>query len=132
MALTKDDIDAVAINLLVDGIHTFQVYLTRGGLTHRMGWSDRTDPEPVLVRGGTDCFEPFMAAVPEALLQGESASMEDEGRDGARHDWRFELGGGASSLLYEISYHAASAGLPDEFADMVVQAERLTHAWYRT
>jgi hypothetical protein len=130
VALTKDDIDAVAINLLVDGIHTFQVYLTRGGLTQRRGWSDRADANPVLVKAATDYFEPFMAAVPEALLQRESAAMEDGGREGPRHDWRFELGGGMSSLVYDISYHAGSAGLPDEFADMVVQAERLTHSWY--
>ena len=130
MALTKDDIDAFAINLLVDGVHTFQVYLTRGGLTHRMGSSDRADPSPVLVKGTTECFEPVLLAVPDALLQGESAAMEDPGREGARHEWRFELGGGMSSLVYDIAYHAGSAGLPDEFADLVVQAERLTHSWY--
>lgn len=130
MALTKDDIDAVAINLLVDGIHTFQVYLTRGGLTQRMGSSDRVDANPVPVKAATDYFEPFMAAVPDALLQGESAAVEDAGRDGPRHEWRFEFGGGMNTLVYDISYHAGSAGLPDEFADMVVQAERLTHSWY--
>jgi hypothetical protein len=130
VALTKDDIDAVAINLLVDGVHTFQVYLTRGGLTQRKGSSDRVDADPVLVKAATDYFEPFLAAVPDALLQAESASMEDGGRDGPRHEWRFEFGGGLSSLVYDITYHAGSAGLPDEFADMVVQAERLTHAWY--
>jgi hypothetical protein len=130
VALTKDDIDAVAINLLVDGTHTFQVYLTRGGLTQRRGSSDRADPNPVLVRAATECFEPFLAAVPDELLQGESASVEDGGRDGARHEWRFEFGGGLNSLVYDIAYHAGSAGLPDEFADMVVQAERLTHSWY--
>jgi hypothetical protein len=131
VALTKDDIDAVAINLLVNGTHTFQVYLTRGGLTQRRGSSDRPDPNPVLVKAATDYFEPFMAAVPDALLHGESAAMEDGGRDGPRHDWRFEFGGGLSSLVYDISYHAGSAGLPDEFADLVVQAERLTHSWYQ-
>ncbi|MGE0160608.1 MAG: hypothetical protein AB7T31_14460 [Gemmatimonadales bacterium] len=130
MALTKDDIDAVAINLLVDGQHTFQVYLTRGGLTQRRGSSDRADPNAILIKAATDYFEPFMAAVPDALLQGESASMEDGGRDGPRHDWRFEFGGGLNSLVYDIAYHAGSAGLPDEFADLVVQAERLTHSWY--
>lgn len=130
MALTKDAIDAVAIDLLVDGTHTFQIYLTRGGRTQRMGWSDRADPDPVPVKAATDYFEPFLAAVPEALLRGESAVMEDGGREGARHDWRFEFAGGMSSLVYDISYHAGSAGLPDEFADMVVQAERLTHSWY--
>jgi len=130
VALTKDDIDAVAINLLVDGTHAFLVYLTRGGLTQRKGSSDRVEADPVLVKSATDYFEPFMAAVPDALLQGESAAMEDGGRDGPRHEWRFEFGGGLSSLVYDIAYHAGSAGLPDEFADLVVQAERLTHAWY--
>jgi hypothetical protein len=130
VALTKDDIDAVAINLLVDGTHTFQVYLTRGGLTQRMGSSDRPDPNALLVKSATDFFEPFLAAVPDALLQGESAAMEDGGREGPRHDWRFEFGGGMNTLVYDIAYHAGSAGLPDEFADLVVQAERLTHAWY--
>jgi hypothetical protein len=130
VALTKDDIDAVAINLYVDGTHTFQVYLTRGGLTQRVGSSDRAEANAVLVKAATDYFEPFMAAVPEALLQGESAAMEDSGREGPRHDWRFEFGGGLNSLVYDVSYHVGSAGLPDEFADLVVQAERLTHAWY--
>jgi len=128
--VTKDDIDAVAINLLVDGNHTFQIYLTRGGLTKRLGSSDKADPSAILVQGRTDCYEPFMAAVPDALLQGESAEMEDGGRDGPRHDWRFEFQGGMNAIVYDIAYHAGSAGLPDEFADMVVQAERLTHSWY--
>jgi hypothetical protein len=95
-----------------------------------MGSSDRVDPNPVLVKAATEYFEPFLAAVPDSLLQGESASFEDGGRDGARHEWRFEFGGGINSLVYDIAYHAGSAGLPDEFADMVVQAERLTHSWY--
>jgi hypothetical protein len=128
--LTKDDIDAVSITLLVNGDTAFMIYLTRGGLTQRRGSSGRLDPGAVMVKGATDAFEPFLAALPDRLLL-ESAAMEDGGTTGPRHDWRFELGGGLESIIYDIAYHAGSASLPDEFADLVVQAERLTHAWYQ-
>jgi hypothetical protein len=84
-----------------------------------------------MVKGRTDqCFEDFMATLPEAVLDG-GGTFEDEGRQGARHEWRFEFGGGMEALAWNIVYHQGSASLPDEFADMVVQAERLTHAWYQ-
>lgn len=70
-----------------------------------------------------------MAVLPESLLEG-GGHFEDEGREGPRHDWTFELGGGLESLSWSIAYHQGSASLPDEFADMVVRAERLTHSWY--
>lgn len=128
--MTKDDIDAVSLRLHVNGALTFSTLLTRGGLTQRMGWSDQPDPRAVPVKGRTDhCFEDFMAAMPESVLTG-GGHFEDEGRVGARHEWTFELGGGMESLTWTIAYHQGSASLPDEFADMVVQAERLTHAWY--
>jgi hypothetical protein len=128
--LTKDDIDAVSLVLHVDGELTFSILLTRGGLTQRLGSSDAPDPAAVLVRGRTDrCFEDFMAALPESVLEG-GGDFEDEGREGMRHDWRFELGGGMEASAWNIAYHQGSAGLPDEFADMVVRAERLTHHWW--
>jgi hypothetical protein len=130
MPLTKDQIDAVSIMLHVDGEPVFSLLLTRGGLTKRMGSSDATESHPVVVKGSTDtCFEDFMIALPDALLE-EGGTLRDEGSDGPRHDWIFEFGGGFDSLRYDISYHWGSASLPDEFADMVVRAELLTHSWY--
>ena len=129
MPLAKDDIDAVQITQFVNGDAAFMIYLTRGGLTKRQGSSDRVDPGALLITGGTDAFGPFMEALPEHLLE-RGAAMEDGGSDGARHEWRFELAGGMNSLIYDIAYHSGSASLPDEFADMVVVAERLTHSWY--
>lgn len=130
MPLTKDDIDAVSIVLHVDGDPTFSVLLTRGGLTKRMGSSDATDSSPIMVTGRTDfCFEDFMAALPNALLE-QGGTFTDEGREGPRHDWSFEFVGGPNALNYHISYHWGSACLPDEFADLVVRAESLTHSWY--
>lgn len=105
------------------------IYLTRGGLTKRQGSSDRVDPGALVITGGTDGFGPFMEALPEHLLE-QGASMEDGGSEGPRHEWRFELAGGMNSIVYDIAYHSGSASLPDEFADMVVVAERLTHSWY--
>ena len=130
MRLTKDDIDAVSLILHVDGELTFSVLLTRGGLTQRFGSSDGSGPPAVMVKGRTDgCFEDFIAAMPDSVLDG-GGDFEDGGRDGPRHDWKFELGGGMAALTWTIAYHQGSASLPDEFADMVVQAERLTHSWY--
>ncbi|MEQ1855932.1 MAG: hypothetical protein ABL963_05635 [Longimicrobiales bacterium] len=131
MPFTKDDIDAVSITLLANGETAFQMYLTRGGLTQRMGFSERIDPSAILIKGGTDAFEPFMASLPESLL-GEGGFLDAGPGDGARHEWRFEFTGGMSSIIYDVTYHAGSASLPDEFADMVVVAERLTHSWYMT
>jgi hypothetical protein len=129
--LTKDDIDAVSIVMRVNGDPAFLIFLTRGGLTKRLGSSDVADPSALLMTGSTDGpFDAFMAAMPEALLAGEGGVLEDAGTGGLRHDWRFELGGGPNSLIYDVSYDSGSASLPDEFADMVVVAERLTHAWY--
>jgi hypothetical protein len=126
----KDDIDAVSMMLHVDGELAFSILLTRGGLTQRFGSSDAIDPSAILVKGRTDqCFEDVMAALPEALLEG-GGEVEDEGRTGPRHEWRFELGGGMEALAWVVGYHQGSASLPDEFADVVVRAERLTHAWY--
>lgn len=131
MALTKDDIDAVSIMLHVDGELTFSILLTRGGLTQRLGSSDSAAGAAIMVKGRTDeSFEDFLAALPEGLLTG-GGDLEDEGREGPRHDWRFEFGGGMETLAWAVGYHQRSASLPDEFADMVVQAERLTHAWYQ-
>ncbi|MEX2048480.1 MAG: hypothetical protein WEB90_02775, partial [Gemmatimonadota bacterium] len=119
MPFTKDDIDAVAITLRVDDDTRFMVMLTRGGHTKRMGSSEGADREPLLVTGRTDsAFEDFMAALPDALLE-QGGFFEDEGRDGPRHEWRFELGGGMEGLVYDFAYHAGSASLPDEFADLV-------------
>jgi len=130
MPMTKDEIDAVSIMLYVDEELRFSVLLTRGDLTKRMGSSEGTDRAPVMVTGSTDsCFADFMTALPDELLQ-QGGTFEDEGRDGARHLWRFEFAGGLKTLSYAIAYHADSASLPDEFADMVVRAELLTHAWY--
>lgn len=129
MPLPKDDIDAVQITQFVNGDTAFMVYLTRGGLTKRLGSSDRVDSGALLMTGGTDAFGAFMAALPEHLLA-EGASMEDGGMEGLRNEWRFEFAGGMNSLIYDIAYHSGSASLPDEFADMVVVAERLTHSWY--
>ena len=105
------------------------IYLTRGGLTKRQGSSDRIDPLALVITGGTDGFGPFMETLPEHLLE-QGASMEDGGGEGPRREWRFELAGGMNSIVYDIAYHSGSASLPDEFADMVVVAERLTHSWY--
>ena len=128
--LHKDDIDAVSMMLRVDADPVFMVLLTRGGLTKRMGASEATDRGAQMVTGRTDsCFEEFMAFLPESLLD-EGGSMEDGGRNGPRHEWQFEFGGGMNSVIWDIAYHWESASLPDEFADLVVQAERLTHAWY--
>ncbi len=130
MPLTKDDLDAVSMTLLVNGEQVFRIYLTRGGLTQRMGSSDPIDPAALLIKGGTDAFEPFLAALPETLLSQEGGVLDDGGSGTPRHEWRFELGGGMNSLIYDVSYDPRSASLPDEFADMVVLAERLTHSWY--
>jgi hypothetical protein len=131
VALTKDDIDAVSIQLHVDGELAFSILLTRGGLTQRRGSSDAFDRAAIPVKGRTDrCFEDFMQAMPEAMLE-SGGDFEDGGTDGPRHDWQFEFGGGLESLSYGIAYHQGSASLPDEFADMVVQAERLTHTWWQ-
>ncbi|MBM4184287.1 MAG: hypothetical protein FJ207_08665 [Gemmatimonadetes bacterium] len=130
MPFTKDDIDAVSITLLVNEDTAFQVYLTRGGLTQRMGFSERADPAAILLKGGTDAFEPYLGTIPDSLLAGEGGLLDAGPGDGPKHDWRFELAGGMNSLVYDVSYHAGSASLPDEFADMVVHAERLTHSWY--
>jgi hypothetical protein len=131
VALTRDDIDAVSMMLHVDGELTFSILLTRGGLTQRLGSSDSVAGAEIMVKGRTDeSFEDFMAALPEDLLQG-GGDLEDEGREGPRHDWRFEFGGGMETLAWGVGYHQRSASLPDEFADMVVRAERLTHAWYQ-
>ena len=128
--MTKDDIDAVSMTLQVDGELAFSILLTRGGLTQRLGSSDAAGPAPLMVKGRTDrCFEDFLATVPEAVLDG-GGDFEDGGREGSRHEWRFELGGGLQTVVWMVAYHQGSASLPDEFADMVVQAERLTHAWY--
>ena len=118
MSLPKDDIDAVQITQFVNGDTAFMVYLTRGGLTKRVGSSDRVDPSALLMTGGTDAFGAFMGALPEHLLE-QGASMEDGGTDGQRHEWRFEFAGGMNSLIYDIAYHSGSASLPDEFADIV-------------
>jgi hypothetical protein len=130
--LTKDDIDAVSMMLHVDGELAFSILLTRGGLTQRFGSSDAFDPSAIMVKGRTDhCFEDVMTTLPEALLEG-GGEVEDGGREGPRHDWRFELGGGMETLTWVVGYHQGSASLPDEFADLVVRAEGLTHAWYLT
>jgi hypothetical protein len=130
VALTRDDIDAASITLQVDGDLAFSVFLTRGGLTKRLGSSEGADRDAVMVTGSTDSyFEDFMAAVPDALLE-RGGRLEDEGRRGPRHDWTFEFAGGFDTLTYAISYHWGSASLPDEFADLVVRAEALTHSWY--
>jgi len=128
--LGRDDIDAVSIFLHVEGDLAFSVLLTRGGLTQRMGWSEGADRGAVMVKGGTDsCFEDFMTAVPETLLE-RGTRLEDDARDGPRHDWTFEFASGSNTLSYDISYNSGAASLPDEFADMVVRAEALTHSWY--
>jgi len=132
MPFTKDDIDAVSMTLLVNGDTGFQIYLTRGGLTQRMGFSERLDPDAILLKGGTDVFEPFMGTMPESLLAGEGGFLDAGPGSGPKHEWRFELQGGMNALVYDVTYHAGSASLPDEFADLVVHAERLTHSWYTT
>ena len=81
MALAKDDIDAVQITLFVNGDASFMIYLTRGGLTKRLGSSDRVDPAALQITGGTDSFGAFMDAVPAHLLE-QGAEMEDGGREG--------------------------------------------------
>jgi len=130
VALTKDDIDAVSMMLHVDGKLAFSILLTRGGLTQRLGSSDAATPAAIMIKGRTDeCFEGFMVTLSESVLVG-GGDIEDGGRQGRRHEWRFEFGGGMESLAWNIAYHDGSAALPDEFADMVVQAERLTHQWY--
>jgi len=126
---TKDDIDAVSVTLLVNGDTAFQIYVTRGGLTQRMGFSERIDPSAILIKGGTDVFEPLIGRVPESLLT-ESNFLDAGPGDGPRHEWRFEFAGGMNSIIYDVSYHAGAASLPDEFADLVVHAEKLTHSWY--
>lgn len=131
MPLSKDDIDAVAITLEIDRNPAFLIMLTRGGMTKRRGSSGTYDPDALTIKAGTDgVFEAFLASIPDAVLAGEGGRLEDGGSDGPRHDWHFEFGGGIQSLEYDIAYHAGSASLPDEFADMVVVAERLTHSWY--
>jgi hypothetical protein len=128
--LGRDDIDAVSILLHVEGDLAFSVLLTRGGLTKRLGSSEGGDRGAVMVKGGTDsCFEDFMTAVPETLLE-RGTRLEDDVRDGPRHDWMFEFASGSNTLSYDISYNSGAASLPDEFADMVVRAEALTHSWY--
>lgn len=129
MPLTRDVIDAVSLMLHVDGELAFSVLLTRGGLTRRFGWSEPNDREAVLVTGGTDCFEAFMAAVPDSLLE-RGARLEDDGTEGPRHDWTIEFASSPHSLAYHIGFHWGSASLPEEFADLVVRAEALTHSWY--
>ena len=130
MPMTKDDIDAVSMTLLVDGDRAFQIYLTRGGLTQRQGSSDRPDASAVSVKGGTDCFEPFLAAMPDTVLQQDGGVLDDGSSGPPRHEWRFEFGGGMQSLVYDVAYDPRASALPDEFADIVVLAERLTHAWH--
>ncbi|MGD8288893.1 MAG: hypothetical protein PVJ80_11480 [Gemmatimonadota bacterium] len=129
MALTRDTIDAVSMMLYVDGELTFSILLTRGGLTKRFGWSEPSDRQAVMATGGTECFDDFMAAVPESLLE-RGARLEDDGTEGPRHDWTIEFASSPDSLSYHIGFHWGSASLPDEFADLVVRAEALTHAWY--
>jgi hypothetical protein len=128
--MTKDEIDAVSMTLLVNGDRAFQIYLTRGGLTQRQGSSDRPDPSALLIKGGTDLFEPFLSAMPDAVLQQEGGVLDDGATGSPRHEWRFEFGGGMQSLIYDVAYDPRSAALPDEFADIVVLAERLTHTWH--
>jgi hypothetical protein len=70
-----------------------------------------------------------MATVPEALLE-RGARLEDDGTEGPRHDWTIEFASSPNSISYHIGFHWGSASLPDEFADMVVRAEALTHSWY--
>jgi hypothetical protein len=128
--MTKDDIDAVSMTLLVDGDRAFQIYLTRGGLTQRQGSSDKPDPSALLIKGGTDCFEPFLSAMPDSVLQQDGGVLDDGATGSPRHEWRFEFGGGMQSLIYDVAYDPRAAALPDEFADIVVLAERLTHTWH--
>jgi hypothetical protein len=95
-----------------------------------MGSSDVIERDQIMVTGSTDaCFEDFMRALPDALLD-EGSTLVAPGSDGPRHDWRFEFGGVYTSVIYDISYHWGSASLPEEFADLVVRAEALTHSWH--
>ncbi len=130
MRLEKNDIDAISLTLAVDGRPAFSILLTRGGLTRRRGSSDAGERNAIEITGRTDrCFEDVLGLLPERLLE-QGGAFEDGELGGPRHDWRFEIGGGMTSVVWDVSYHAAAAALPDEFADLVVHAEAATHAWY--
>jgi hypothetical protein len=126
----KQDVETVSLALKVDGRPHFMAMLARNGLVKRMGFRSIGSSEEAVAVGRRDgLFEAFMEAVPEGL-KAHRGTHEADGTDGPRCQWRIEFSGAAEVVTLDLTYHAASAGLPQVIAKLVALAEGITDEWY--
>lgn len=129
---TNDSITSISISMRADGKPRFLLVLNASGQMKRMGYRALGRVEETIAVGEADgVFEDFMSTVPEGLLS-RAGSYEDPGTEGPRCQWRIDFDSELGPRRFDITYCAASAGLPAAIDKLVGRAESLTDEWYRS
>jgi hypothetical protein len=132
-ARNLSDVDAVAVDLTIDTERSLYIILAADGSIKRMGTGDIDKPEKELFIGKTEpaIFEEVRTRLNEEMLKARRDMFQARGARGAvcKLIVSFKFKDGIPGNLGFV-YGADSEGPPEDVAEFVRTAVRLTDPWY--
>jgi hypothetical protein len=124
-------IESVHIQWECGGTLLLSLYMSRSGAVNRAGSGDG-DPAralPCMGRSSESLFEQWIEALSSELLA-HAGRYEFAERQGEDCQLTLTLGGEAFETGFAFRYGTESQGPPEEIAELVSEAIRLTDPWY--